>query len=526
MNIVCSISGIDGTGKTTQIEKLKENYPDYIEVIGGLEKYEKFPKLEPNLLHNWWFYKSTPNDFCDIMYACIEERNKDIKKCCKRFIIVDKSWINFDARIKATLKIKGLSEEESNTLIQKYKEKHKVEDIEDLKLCIISKNFNLQKMLDNNYNTDEQNTYQKYAKMQKDYINKYVNLGKFDEILVFEDGIDLIFQKIKKHLLNKYIEKINTFEIKLSVLEEMQYIGNSINYINYSSIKYLFNTLDDFKNINKLFDIINDRKMNNIQIYNYKPENKVSIQSFNKLNNYKRDMLPFVTSETYNIKLIEDFNIPVNYKKILNEVFVNIKNEFKKNLKLFLVHGSAGRECMHDGWSDLDIILVFEKYNFDEIIKLSKIVANFDIKIGTTVYSKYEIESLLVDAKTLYSLYLMQKYEIMPSIFEDLKIPEIRYEDLVLKNMQVLPEAIHKLKRLLYVEKTDIKSIIKTLNLIMKVILINDGIFPKSYEEVFKTFAVKYGVKNLKIEKFLKETYNDKIIKDYAKYIIENIVNI
>lgn len=526
MNIICSISGIDGTGKTTQIEKLKENYPDYIEIIGGLEKYEKFPKLAPKLLHNWWFVTSNPDDFCDTMYSCIAERNEDIKKCSKRIIVVDKSWINFDVRIKATLRVKGLSEEESESLICKYKEKYKIDDIEDLKICIISNDFNKKKMTDDNYNTNEQNIYEEYVKIQKEYINECVNLGKFDEVLVFEDGIELIFQKIKKHLLDKYIKKVNASEIKISLLEEMQYIGNSINYINYGTIKYLFNTLDDFKNVNKLFDIIDDRKLNNIQIYNYKLENKVSIQNFNKLNNYKRDMLPFVTSETYEIKAIDDFKIPSNYKKILFEVFTSIKNEFDKNIKLFLVHGSAGRECMHDDWSDLDIILVFEKYNFDEIIKLGKIVGKFDIKVGTTVYSKYEVESLLVDAKTLYSLYLMQKHEIAPSIFENLKIPEIRYEDLVLKNMQVLPEAIHKLKRLLYTEKTEAKIIVKTLNLIMKVILINDGIFPKAYEEVFKTFADKYGVEHFEIGNCLNKVNDVKTIKDYAKYVIENIVNV
>jgi len=525
MNIICSISGIDGTGKTTQIEKLKENYPDYIEVIGGLEKYEKFPKLEPQLLHNWWFSESSPNDFCDVMYSCIAERNEEIKKCNKRIVIVDKGWINFDVRIKATLRVKGLSEIESDNLIIDYKKKYNIEDIEDLKFCIISKEFNQKKMNDDNYDVSKQNTYKEYSKLQREYINECVNMKKFDEVLVFEDGIETIFQKIKKHLLDKYIQKINLSEIKISLLEEMQYIGNSINYINYSSIKYLFNTLDDFKNINKLFDIIEERKMNNIQIYNYKIEKQVSIHNFNKLNNYKRDMLPFVTSETYEIKQIEDFKIPDNYKKILLDVFLSINNEFGEKINLFLVHGSAGRECMHEGWSDLDIILVFEKYNFDEIIKLGKFIEKYNIKVGTTVYSKYEAESLLVDAKTLYSLYLMQKEEIGPSIFKNLKIPEIRYEDLVLKNMQVLPEAIHKLKRLLYTDKIDAKSIVKTLNLIMKVILINDGIFPKAYEEVFQTFAYRYGVEHFEIGKHLNEESEGEKIKEYAKYVIENVVN-
>ncbi len=85
-----------------------------------------------------------------------------------------------------------------------------------------------------------------------------------------------------------------------------------------------------------------------------------------------------------------------------------------------------------------------------------------------------------------------------------MKIPVIAHNDLIQKNLMVLPEAIHKLKRLLYSEDTINKeSIIKTLNLIMKVVLINNNIFFKSYEEIFHNFAKLYDIEEFDIAKHL-----------------------
>ncbi len=194
-----------------------------------------------------------------------------------------------------------------------------------------------------------------------------------------------------------------------------------------------------------------------------------------------------------------------------------------------LIHGSAGRECMHENWSDLDIIICLERYSFEQIRVISKIIDKYQekVKIGSTIYSRLEIESLNVDAKTLYALYQMQREEILPLIYERVGIPIIRQEDLVNKNLNVLPEAIHKLKRLMYNEnKLDKESIIKTLNLIMKVILISNNIFPKSYEDVFFNFAKLYNLECLDIAQYLnKNEIGDNNLIDYAKKVIEIVIN-
>ena len=138
------------------------------------------------------------------------------------------------------------------------------------------------------------------------------------------------------------------------------------------------------------------------------------------------------------------------YKNII----INFSNELKSeinNLKLILIHGSAGRECMHENWSDLDFIICVEKYNFNEISKIAEIIKKYKdkVKIGSTIYSKLELESLNVDAKTLYALYQMQRNEILPILYKDIDIPLITHGDLINKNLNVLPGKFNHITKIL-----------------------------------------------------------------------------
>lgn len=67
MKIICSINGIDGVGKTTQVDLFRDKYGMLVETIYGLEAYEGFPKLTGEKLHKWWFEESSINEFCDAM---------------------------------------------------------------------------------------------------------------------------------------------------------------------------------------------------------------------------------------------------------------------------------------------------------------------------------------------------------------------------------------------------------------------------------------------------------------------------
>ncbi len=131
MRCIISLNGVDGSGKTTQIELLKKKNPNLIETFGGLESYQPYNVYGVEGGFDWWFRESSPEDFCRIMYQSLQQRNLEIQKSQKPIVIVDKGIKNFDARITATLMTKGLDREEALQLITKMKEQYGVRGIED-----------------------------------------------------------------------------------------------------------------------------------------------------------------------------------------------------------------------------------------------------------------------------------------------------------------------------------------------------------------------------------------------------------
>ena len=112
MKIVISFNGVDGSGKTTQLDLLAKDNPDILEKIGGLDKYYPFSEL-PKDNFKWWFYESSAQQFVDVIYESLKNRNLDIMHSKKPIVIVDKGIKNFDARVIATLMYKGISKDEA-----------------------------------------------------------------------------------------------------------------------------------------------------------------------------------------------------------------------------------------------------------------------------------------------------------------------------------------------------------------------------------------------------------------------------
>lgn len=72
--------------------------------------------------------------------------------------------------------------------------------------------------------------------------------------------------------------------------------------------------------------------------------------------------------------------------------YKEIKNILQDNLMLFMVTGSAGIGKIHEGWSDIDILIVTKSYIIDDIRKIQEVIRKLsDIKIGTTIYSSKRI---------------------------------------------------------------------------------------------------------------------------------------
>ena len=521
MKVICSLNGIDGTGKTTQIEMLNQKYNNIIDSFSGLEKYKGFPKLSGQKLHNWWFNESSIQEFCDAIYESLNNRNKEIEKSKKNIIIIDKGILNFDARVKASLEIRGFDEKEIEKNIEKSKIKYKFKDIENLKILIYKETKSLEKIRDNNYERNQMDLYQRYQKAQINNIESAKE--QFDVIIDYNKGIDKINNEIQKSIIKQYLNEMSKENYYINISKSLKYISNSMKYIDVKQ-----NYTDEFVGITESIKLIYNKHWKNSQIYNV----NMNIHTKRNKDEYKQILLDKAThlkrlNKKIKTKKIEEYKVPEFYKNILSCFIKELRSKVE-NLNLILIHGSVGRECIHNNWSDIDIIICINEYKFDTLDIISDLIKKYNkIKIGTTIYSKLEIESLNVDAKTLYALYLMQNDYILPVFIKDIDIIEISKEDLISKNLAVLPESIHKLKRLLYKNsEIDRQSIIKTLNLIMKAILINNNIFLRSYEEIFSTFAELYKIEKIDIAKYLnKEKMNEEELLSFAKKVIEIIIN-
>lgn len=68
-----------------------------------------------------WFLKTEKEEFLNIVYKSINERNKQIKLCNKPIILIEKGSTDYDAFILSYLLSKSLTEKESLELMKKKK---------------------------------------------------------------------------------------------------------------------------------------------------------------------------------------------------------------------------------------------------------------------------------------------------------------------------------------------------------------------------------------------------------------------
>lgn len=229
----------------------------------------------------------------------------------------------------------------------------------------------------------------------------------------------------------------------------------------------------------------------------------------------------------FNIIEIDELNVCDSYKDNIMKFYKEIKNILQDNLMLFMVTGSVGIGKIHEGWSDIDILIVTKSYIIDDIRKIQEVISKLsNIKIGTTIYSQKEFENNMIDGKTMYSLLNLYSNNLHLNYYNTkLKIPEITLNMMKQKHLALLPDYVHKLKRLVYINKYDKKTIIKTMNLIMKIYVVQRNVIPKEYEDVFNKFSYLYNFKKIDISKELNLNDISKEFEDYLKKFIEFISN-
>ena len=221
------------------------------------------------------------------------------------------------------------------------------------------------------------------------------------------------------------------------------------------------------------------------------------------------------------------------YSNTIEKYVEVMKKEFKEELEMLLIIGSSCSNKVIPNWSDIDSILVIKDYNFDTVNKIKKVTNSFDVKIGTTIYSKKEFELKKIDPKTIYHLYLVSEGDIkMQYKVPSLKIPEITKDEVIKTHELYLDWRMHMYKRLFLYEDLDkekIRNLYKTTYLIMKAFLIKNGYKPKNYEEVFKLYSENFDYEYFDYEKFISDYKNDneeyKNIIQYAQnFILEMIL--
>lgn len=137
-------------------------------------------------------------------------------------------------------------------------------------------------------------------------------------------------------------------------------------------------------------------------------------------------------------------------------------------------------------------------------------------KIGITFYSKREFESGLFDSRIAYYLYMLKYGKlVLTYIANNLIIPDITYDEMMYKNKIFLSEKIHELKRLYISECNDYRKVYKKLLVLMKIVLLVNGIVANDSDDVFTRFSEFYGIEH----RFFVKSANLKDCRGLMEYI-------
>ena len=215
------------------------------------------------------------------------------------------------------------------------------------------------------------------------------------------------------------------------------------------------------------------------------------------------------------------------YEKILNDFVKKATLEFNDSLKLILLIGSYLSGKYINNWSDIDLIIVLDELNEEKINVISMLSNCYDIKIGITLYSQKEIDSMLVDSKTIYYFYLYNTLGYKITYSNKFTLPYVSKEVLLEKTRNMLLNNMHVCKRnLIYSElsKNFIKYQFKIIYSIMKTYLIINDIYPLNYEETFNNFSNKFNFERFNYIKFIDDFKNDRTdIKELKYYSLKLI---
>lgn len=198
-SMIVSLNGLDNAGKTTQTKQLSAKYPEsYIKTLHIKDMpsfdYEKYD-------YNWWFNPNNKEEFVNTIYKCLEERNlyaKSIEN--NKIVLLDKGNDFYDSRILATLIMKGMKFEDAIALLKSIKQKYNSENIEDLKIFLISGKHQRKE----DFFDDKKIFYNAYLEINK-IILKSMNI---DYKYIYPNEIDIVTDKIHNLIMSSKEEDL------------------------------------------------------------------------------------------------------------------------------------------------------------------------------------------------------------------------------------------------------------------------------------------------------------------------------
>lgn len=434
--MIISLNGLDDCGKTTQIKNITKKYGDTWFAYSTIKLSREIECLSPYCFHEWWFNTSKCEEFCDEIYSSIKAGFSNLRNDA----ILDKGIATFDARVWATLVIKGLSKKDAYELLQKKKKQHGIQILEQERILLVKNERYNYKRNNSDYSPDEVALYQRYQILQKTFLEWLYNIGYFTHKISTSCSID---------------------ETTRAIIDSIQW---------------------------------KDKRFSG---------NSTCIQ-------------------------LEQLKLPKKELQQLDKILNYVRCLFGDDLIALLVGGSISRNQYIQNWSDMDILLLVRYYSFEQNQQLSGFLKQFDIKTGYTIFSEYEVENRLIDAKSLYSIYAYNSGRITSLLYG--AVPSslsISFENLKQKNKMVIPETIHKLKRLLDdgITEQSQKEIFKLTVLVMKVYLIDTyNIIPQSYRSVMELFNYLTGVNTIEPNVVTHE-YNFSNVKEFSIKVISYVSN-
>lgn len=437
-NRIVSFNGMDGCGKTTQMDYfIKEGCQKFFSCY-TVKLSDKVEKLDKRSFHKWWFQVSSCNEFCDEIYSAISKTLSLVNKPA----IIDKGLATFDARVWATLVIKGMNKREAYEMIQQKKKKFNLKVYENIRILLKSRKGSKSKVNDKQYVEKEKKIYFQYLKLQQDFLQWLERIGYFTHIISTDISISETNSQI--------VQALNW--------EKNEYQGH-------------------------------------------------------------RDIID-----------IKSLGLPLEETCIISNILNTTKEEMVDELMAVLIGGSISRKQYISGWSDIDILILVNRYEQGIFEKLIKYIEenNKNVKVGITIFSNYEINNLLVDAKSLYTLYAYNSGRIQSLIYGEISEKcKITFEMLKTKNKAVIPESVHKLKRVLCSEmiRKQQKSTFKLVTLIVKVYLINHyNSFPTSYKSSMELMEYLTGINGLDV-KGVTERNDFYGLEKYAAKLVDFLSN-